>query len=170
MIPIVDSTCLIYLARAGKLSLLGAVYRRVATPQAVFREVVSKGKEKGFIDAEVIEKAVKEGLIEVRALSKAQLNEAERLCALAEIGRGEAEAIILAKSGGSPLVVDDSKALGVAEMYGIETLRTTSLILRAVSQGIITKRDAKEMIEKFVSTGYRLRGDVLLELLRELGY
>lgn len=168
MIPVVDSTCLIYLARARQLNLLRAIYKRVAIPRAVYGEVVLRGKEKRFIDAEIVEKAVKGGLIEVKTLPKAQLREAKRLCALATIGRGEAEAIVLARGEGSSLIVDDSAALRVAEMYEVETLRTTSLILKAVGQGILTKRDARKTLEKFVAAGYRLRGEVLLELLREL--
>jgi len=168
MTPVVDSTCLIYLAKAGKLSLLKEVYGKIIIPEAVHEEVVSKGRKKGFLDAEIVEKAVAEGLIDVRELSEAQRKEVKRLGELAQIGRGEAEAIVLAKSEGSPLIVDDSTALGVARVYGVETLRTTSLILKAVSQRILTKRDAREIVEKLVAAKYRLRGDVLLEILREL--
>ncbi|MEA1904655.1 MAG: DUF3368 domain-containing protein [Candidatus Hadarchaeota archaeon] len=164
-----DSTCIIYLAKVGKLDLPKAVYGKVLVPGGVYDETVRQGKEKGFIDAEIIEKAVKEGLIGVRELSKAQKREAKHLRSLAAIGKGEAEAIILAKDSKSDLVMDDAVALGVARLHGLDTLWTTTLILKAVHRGLITKREGREIIEELVAAGYRLAEDVLVELLRVLG-
>jgi hypothetical protein len=165
---VADSTCVIYLARIGRFDLLKAVYGKVLIPREVYNETVKRGKEKGFVDAEIIEKAIKEGLIEVKGLSKAQKKEVERLCSLAAIGRGEAEAIVLARDSKSELVMDDAVALGAAKLYGLKTLWTTTLILKAVRLGILTKRDGRRTIEDLVVAGYRLAGDVLVELLREL--
>ncbi len=165
---VADSTCIIYLAKVGKLDLPKAVYGKVLVPGGVYDETVRKGKEKGFIDAEIIEKAVREGLIGVRELSKAQKREAKHLRSLAAIGKGEAEAIILAKDSKSDLVIDDAVALGVARLHGLDTLWTTTLILKAVHRGFITKREGREIIEELVAAGYRLAEDVLVELLRVL--
>ncbi len=166
---VADSTCIIYLAKVGKLDLLKAMYGTVFIPKEVYTETVERGKEKKIVDAEIIGKAVEKGLIEVKELSKAQKMEAERLRSLAAIGRGEAEAIILARDSKSGLLMDDVVALGVAKLYGLETLWTTTLILKAVRRGVLTKRDGRRMIENLVSAGYRLAGDVLVELLGELG-
>ena len=166
---VADSTCVIHLARIGRLDLLKAVYGKVLMPREVYNETVKRGKERGFIDAEIIEKAIKEGLIEIKGLSKAQKKEVERLCSFAAIGRGEAEAIVLARDSKSELVMDDAVALGVAKLYGLETLWTTTLILKAVQLGILAKQEGRKIIEGLVAAGYRLAGDVLVELLRELG-
>ena len=48
--PVVDSSPLIYLAKVEKLSLLKEFYGSLKIPQ-VYREVVVRGKEKGFEDA-----------------------------------------------------------------------------------------------------------------------
>lgn len=165
---VTDSTCIIYLAKIGKLDLPKAVYGKVLVPREVYSEVVQRGKEKGFIDAELVEKAIKGGSIEVKELSKVQKKEAEQLCSLAAIGKGEAEAMILARDSKSELVMDDVVALGVAKLYGLKTLWTTTLILKAVHEGILTKPEGRRVIENLVTAGYRLAGDVLLELLREL--
>lgn len=166
---VADSTCIIYLAKVGKLDLPKVVYGTVLIPGEVYNETVARGKEKKFIDAEIVGKAVEEGLIVVKELSKTQKTEAKRLCSLAAIGRGEAEAIILAKDSKSELVIDDAVALAVAKLYGLKTLWTTTLILEAVRRGALTKRDGRRMIENLVTSGYRLSVDVLVELLRELG-
>ena len=44
---IIDSTCLIYLAKTGKLNLLKQIYKKVFIPKAVYKEIILKGKEKG---------------------------------------------------------------------------------------------------------------------------
>lgn len=165
---IADSTCIIYLAKVGRLNLLRALYGRVLIPKSVFDETFEKGKEKGFVEVKVIEKAVKNGLLEVRELSKSQKKEARELCSFAPIGDGEAEAIVLAKDMKSELVVDDLRAMDVARVHGIETLWTTTLIRKAISKKILTKKDARSLIEKLVAAGYRISEDVLLEVLREL--
>jgi len=168
LVLVTNSTCIIYLAKVGRLGLLKAVFKRVLMPREVYTEAVKRGKERGFIDAEIVEKAIEKGLIEVKKLSEVQKKEAERLCSLAAIGKGEAEAIILARDLKSELVIDDAVALGVAKLYGLQTLWTTSLILKAVRRGAITKREGRRIIEDLVGAGYRLTGDVLVELLRGL--
>lgn len=166
---VADSTCVIHLARIGRLDLLKAVYGKVFIPREVYNETVKRGKERGFIDAEIIEKAIEEGLIEIKGLSEAQKKEVGRLCSLAAIGRGEAEAIVLARDSKFELVMDDAVALGVAKLYGLETLWTTTLILKAVRRGILAKQEGRKIIENLVTAGYQLAGDVLVELFRELG-
>lgn len=149
--------------------MLKAMYGTIFIPREVYTETVERGKEKKIVDAGIIEKAVGEGLIEVKELSKAQEMEAERLCSLAAIGRGEAEAIVLARDSKSELVIDDAVALGVAKLYSLKTLWTTTLIMEAVRRGVLTRQNAKRTIEDLVTAGYRLAEDVLVGLLRELG-
>jgi predicted nucleic acid-binding protein len=53
-------------------------------------------------------------------------------------------------------------------MFGIETLWTTSLILKALHEDILKKSDARETIENMVKNGYRLSEDVLLKIIKEI--
>lgn len=165
---IIDSTCLIYLAKTGKLNLLKQIYKKVFIPKAVYKEIILKGKEKGFADAIILEKAINKELIEVKELKKRRMEESRELCEIASIGKGEAEAIVLAKDMKQELVIDDLVANNVAKMFGIETLWTTSLILKALHENILKKSDARETIEDMVKNGYWLSEDVLLKIIKEI--
>lgn len=60
-----NATPLIYLAKAGKLHLLRAVFGEVLIPEEVKVEVVDRGKELGKKDAYAIEAAIEEGWLVV---------------------------------------------------------------------------------------------------------
>jgi len=66
-----DASGLIYLAKAGLLDLVEDLYEEIIITDAVYQEVVIRGKAGGYPDALVIERAVIEGHIQVKQLSPA---------------------------------------------------------------------------------------------------
>ena len=162
-----DSTSLIHLSKIGKLSLLKGVFRKVVIPESVFEETVVQGKRLKKADAGAIESATQDWIL-IKRLDKKQREEGEKLLKIANIGRGEAQAIILARDSNQGLVIDDSLAQKVAETCGIETYWTTSVVLKAVSEKILTKKQAKGVLEDLVRAGYRLKPEVLLLLIEKL--
>jgi predicted nucleic acid-binding protein len=163
---ILNSTPLIYLTKIGRLDLL--ISEEILIPKAVYEEVVSKGLEKRFLDAKIIQDAVEKKSIKVKELNPEQKREARELMKFAEIGIGEAEAIILAKDQKAELLIDDVVGIGVAKALNVTTLWTTSFILKLVSEQRLQKRKAKEIIKQLVEAGYRIDGEVLVELLEKL--
>ncbi|MEE8167637.1 MAG: DUF3368 domain-containing protein [Candidatus Hydrothermarchaeales archaeon] len=159
---------MIYLGKVGKLELLKD-YDEVFISPTVYEETVSKGIEKGFLDAKIIQKAVDGGMVKLKKLNTEQSKEALELTKFAGIELGEAEAIILAKDLKAELLIDDVVAHGVGRTFGMEPLWTTSYILKLVSKERLTKTGAREIIEKLVEAGYRISEDVLVEVLRRLG-
>lgn len=79
------------------------------------------------------------------------MEESKEPCEIASIGKGEA--IALVKDMKLELVIDDLVANNVAKMFGIETLWTTSLILKALHEDILKKSDVRETIEDMVKNG-----------------
>jgi len=167
MKAVADSTPLIYFAKIGRLSLL-KFYSEIFIPKAVYEETVVKGLKKGFLDAKIIQSEIEKGAIKVKELSKEEQKEAQELMKFAEIGKGEAEAIILAKSLNAELILDDLVAQGTARTLGLEPHWTTSFILKLLSIKKLKKKEARKIIEKLVEAGYRISSDVLIELLKKL--
>src|SRR4030042_1201467 len=88
---VVDSSCLIGLAQINLFKLLKELFSEVYIPDAVYEEVVIKGK--GEAGSEDTESAVKDGWI-----IKKTVNDEVAVNALTTIlGKGEAEVIILCK-------------------------------------------------------------------------
>ncbi len=163
---ICDSIPFIHLSRIGKLGLLKDVFDEIIIPDAVYIETVIKGREKEIADSENI---ASQPWIIKKLLSKKQIEEVGRLLKSAKIGLGEAESIVLAKSESLGLVIDDSVGVKVAEMFGIETYWTTSVVLKAVSDKLIKKVDARSLLEELIRTGYRLKPEILIQIFEKLG-
>ena len=99
-----DSTCLIHLSRIGKLDILEKTFAQVIIPEAVYEETVVIGKEKSIADSENIR--TRKWIIK-KDLSEKEKPASKNLLANANIGKGESEAIILAKSLKLNLIIDD---------------------------------------------------------------
>jgi predicted nucleic acid-binding protein len=162
-----NSSPLIHLSRIGWLTLLKKVFERVIIPRTVFQEVVIKGEEKGYLDAKLIRKATEEW-IEVKELEEDQKKECDLILKMAPIGHAEAEAIVLAKAMNLPILVDDLIAQRVAKSYGIETYWTTSVVLGAWKENIISKDRTRKIIEDLIKSGLRIKPEVVLELMKKL--
>lgn len=61
--PVVDASPLMYLGKTGLLYLLEKSYGSVVIAPSVYREVVEKGRERGFVDAERVEAAVNDFMV-----------------------------------------------------------------------------------------------------------
>lgn len=108
-----DSGPLISFARANKFDLLQQLLKDLVIPQAVYDEVVKGGKGKP-------------GAAEVQSalwIRIEQVKDKKRLKALPNsLGRGEKEAIVLAKELGAVLLADDPVARREAKKQGLKLI------------------------------------------------
>lgn len=165
MAIVADSSTLIGMARIGHLELLRKLYKRMLVPQSVYNEVVIEGKRLRKAGVEEIEKAIQAGWLKVVSLSKSQLNKVEAYRASAEIGRGEAEAIALARSRRLPVIVDDRHARELANALGLEFLGTGAVLLEAYFRKLFGKKEFVESLRELGKVMW-LSPDVMAELLR----
>lgn len=92
MTVVLDSSALITLARIGRLELLHQIADVIHVPAAVFEEVVQKGAGRpGSVEVAQAGWILRRDVRDVTSV--------ERLCA--RVGRGEAEAIVLARELGA---------------------------------------------------------------------
>lgn len=127
-----DSSTLIHLALIGRLKLLQEYYDQVLIPPAVWREVVDEGQ--GRADAREVEDAAQSGWLKVVVPADEFLLRLLKR----DLDEGEAEAIVLAlEQKTAVILLDESEARKVAEMYGLHKTGVIGLLIRARLEGKI---------------------------------
>jgi len=163
-----NSTPLIYLAKLGHLTPLRKLFAKVNVPDEVMVEVM-RGKQLGFDDAAIIEKARQEGWIKAVKLNSAQRRELLRLRrTFSDISDTDAAAIVLAKSLGTNLCIDDSRAIKVAEVLDVKHVGTLGIFLLAVKKGLLGGEKVKELVLSLPEHGFYVAHDLLAEFLEQL--
>ena len=166
---VVDSTVLIYLAKADLLSILTEIYGNVLCPPKVYEEVVERGGERGHRDAERVKREVGRTLI-IRPPEPGGVEEVKRDSKHKgfRLGEGELEGVALSRETGETFLSDDDDAKNYAEAMGIEGKGTIYLILKAYRDGIISRDACSEAFEKMVQEGFRVGPEVACIFYRKL--
>ncbi|MFC1820176.1 hypothetical protein ACFLZG_03705 [Thermodesulfobacteriota bacterium] len=152
-----NATPIIYLTKAGQLRLLHDLFDSTLIPEAVYREVVVVGKNKGEKDAFIIDDIVRNGWIEVKKIKKEYSTELS-------IHPGELEVISLAREEGvNTVLMDYVKARTVAEMAGLNPKGTLWLLLQAIEKNILNFQAFLVTLEDIVRSGFYLKEDVILK-------
>jgi len=140
--PVVDSSPLIYLGKAGKLYLLKELYGSLKIPVAVYNEVVVKGEEKGFEDALRVKLETGRFLFVHRPNVETVDSIRGRLKKSGfRLSAGEIECIALCMDTDDKLLLsDDDDAKRFARMYGIDGRGTIYVLLKSYKEGLLSKR------------------------------
>ena len=149
---ITDAGPLIALAKVDALFVPRDLFSRVRIPEAVWFECRAKPGE----DSRRIEQAAHEGWLEVVSVSTAP-------SLLPSLGRGEVEALQLARrTEKSLLIVDDRLARREAMRHGLDFIGTVRVLHLAERRSIIN--DAEAMVERLAERGYRVSPLLLRQL------
>lgn len=152
MIVVSDTTAVTTLLKAGMEGLLQELFGKVIIPQAVWDELHAfHPKLPDFVVRRAVERA---GRLQAQT---------------SLLGRGEAEAITLAKEVNADLVLtDDLKARRVAAGLNVKCTGLLGLLVRAKQRGLITSvREAIGILE--TRGGLYLSEAVKAEALRLAG-
>ena len=128
MMVIADAGPIITFARSGYEYLLRQVFSQLIIPEAVYAEVVVKGR--GRPGASLVLESTW-----IRQASVQDPSKADLLPAL--LGLGEREAIILAEECNASLLADDRNARREAKKRGIEFLGSLRVLKEAKNAGLI---------------------------------
>ena len=150
-----NSSPLIFLAKINRLYIIKKLFNSVIIPVEVKGEILTEEKA----DSKIISKAIEGGWIKVDSL-KNTLD--------LKLGKGESAAINLAKEKKDILIIDDASGAKAANSLGIKTIRTTTIILRALKNRIISKRDAIDLINKIIDFGYYISPKYYSQLITKL--
>ncbi len=151
-----NSSPLILLAKIGRFDLLKQ-YENVFIPNAVYTEVCIHGKL--LPGSEEIERAIQEGWIQIRKVKA--LPELEFL-----LGRGEAEAITLAKSLNLPILIDEREGRILARKMNLIVFGTLGVLINAYKHGLIEDLDSE--VQRLVNAGIRISPVLLRKLMEEV--
>jgi len=156
---------IIALARIRRLELVKTLYGSVLIPPAVKTECIDRGRAIGAQDVYEIEQRLQQGWITVVPLGKNSEREATQLMARARIGQGEAEAIMLAKERGVPVILDDAEARAVARSLDLDYMGTLMLPYQAFRREILSREELVEILTS-LSRVLWVSPDVIAEILR----
>ncbi len=155
-IVVSDASLLINLARVGHFDLLVAFYGQLVIPQAVYDEVVARGQgrdgSREVKEASWIEVRVPQDELAVRALA-------------AELGKGEASAIILAQElQAALLLIDEIRGRRVAQQLGLKVRGTLGILARAKREGQIPS--LRQVLDLLRARGTWIDQELCEEVLR----
>lgn len=125
-------------------------------PEAVYDEVVGRGAGRSG-SAEIAQAAW---------VSHQQVRDQAAVARLrAELGQGEAEAIVLAAELGADFVIlDDATARQIAETEGRKVLGLLGLLIRAKESGIVEA--LKPILDEMVAAGFFIDDALYRSILR----
>ena len=163
-----DATPLIYLAKAARLDVVESVDGPRVVPEAVHREVVTAGVERGYDDAHRIERAVEDGLVDVVAVDTDESAVATRLRRHPGLSDADVSVLACADARDSVAVMDESTGRSAAEVAGIETRGTAYLVLASVRDGGLSTEEGRNTIDAMIERGWHVAPDLYAKIVRKL--
>lgn len=155
-----NASPLIFLAKIERLDLLNMYH--VILPKQAFEEI-KKGTEMGKEDAQKIETLIDKKIIEMEEI------DINKEIDKHNIGKGEKAAISLAiKNKMGIVLLDERKARRIAKFYKLKPKGTIGVLAEAYKNSKINKKEFKELIEKLIKEGYRIKETLILRLLDEI--
>ena len=168
MTPLVfNSTPLIYLSKVGLSKIFRNLKEEKLTSLSAKREVVDEGKRRGASDAIVLEKLFESGILKiVEPKDRAFLS---LLTETKGLHLADAEVLALARERKGLAVIDDEVARKTAKVYGIAYVGSVYILMKAVSERLVTRREAKQAVNDMISSGWRCSVETYAMIMDALG-
>ncbi len=157
---LLDSSAIIAMARAGRLDLLRRIVKKGWITGAVQSEVLARDDE----STAAIRPALGAWITTLRGVSAPP--------GYLKLGLHEGEASLLSiATKGDVLVVDERQGRALAHTLGLTCLGLLGLLLAAVREGVVTKKEALEALEALERAGFwmspQLRGQFVKGIDRD---
>lgn len=155
---VLDSSVLIPLAWVGRLDLLYEVFSDLETTDDVQAEVLEPGKRgtaalRTFLDEVSVHESP---------------SRADELAELEGIAAADAGVILLADERDTILLTNDKGLVQVAKSHGIECWWLTTVLLKAVKDGIMSGSEGSDLLYDLVDQGLNLHPKVYAQVQRQL--
>ncbi len=147
-----DSTALIILLDLKRIDLLENIFEKVIIPKSVYAEISVKKP----IDLPEF--------IDVINVNKSDILHTLKLL----LDQGESEAIALAKELNMPIIIDEKKGRKIAKNLNIKIIGLLGIIYLNVKKEFITKEDAGFFLKSAINHGYRIKAELVDEVLKSL--
>lgn len=130
---VADAGPLLALAKLNLLHLLDALFERVELTTSVYDEIVVSGMRRGYVDAQVLrEYFYLKGWAPTAVEADRADHESWRL------DQGETDSIILARTEGVELLMDEERGRVIARREGVHVRGTLGILVQAYRQNLIT--------------------------------
>jgi predicted nucleic acid-binding protein len=158
-----DASTLILIAKAELLdSFLTDIELEAAIPVEVKKECCDVKKS---LDALLIQKALDESKLNVIAVKNRKL--VVKLQGDFNLGKGEAEAIVLALTEKAALGIDDKNGINACKLLGIAFTTAIAILLRSREKGLLTGSEALAKLMTLAKHG-RYKESILEDARRKL--
>ena len=160
---VIDSSSLILLAKVDILDIvIKNIKQKLAIPEQVYAECTTK---KESFDAQLIEKRVKEGSIVKKGISNISLY--GKILGDFNLGKGEAESIVLCIGLKSGIITDDKKSINACRILKISFTTVPRLAVQFYKKKFITETEANSAIKKLQKFG-RYSNDIMDKIKEDL--
>ncbi len=156
---VLDATPLIYLVRAGFHTHLHELGVELFTTKEVLEEL--RLGDKRYPENSIISRLVEDGVIGVLKADK-------KLPGVKGIHRGELSVIALAREIDGIAIMDDRAGKIYARALRIKSFHSTFLIFLAVKRGILSKKEARNIIDYMIDSGWRCGVETYRNILKVL--
>ena len=158
MTAIFNSSPWIFLSKLGLLKQALELFSRVLLPSSV-KEEISARKDEAY-----------EALQEVQGVKQVEIVTTSNVRFVAglrkRLGKGEAEAIVIALEKNADIVVlDDHTARSEARRLGLQVKGTLGIIRRMMELGI-ADIEVNELYERLQKMGFRIKKDLFWEIFK----
>jgi len=148
-----DSTTPIILLDLDRVDLLSNLFPKVLIPKAVYHEVTAKYHK------------MLPTFISVQTVASSEVLETLKLL----LDDGESEAIALAISLQSPLIIDEKKGRKIAKQEGVKIIGLLGILYLNIKKGYISIEDARLFLDDAISHGYRISTNLIEQMLAKIG-
>jgi predicted nucleic acid-binding protein len=154
-----DAGPLIALAKTKNLMILERLFEKVKIPPSVLYELRISTSQPGTFDLKAA--VEKNKWIEVSSQVKVPP------ILMNSLDQGEAEAIILAKTEGLVLLIDERRGRRVAKKEKVKITGTGAVLVAAKQKGIIQR--VSPILDDLVGCGYRISKSLQKKILKLAG-
>ncbi len=154
MKPLVfNSTPLIYITKIGLNRIFEELVGEKLTSPSIKHEIVDECKRKGVADATVLERLFQKNVFKIVKPENPVF--LETLLQTRGLHVTDAEVLAIAKERSGIVIIDDEVARKTAKIYGIAYTGIPYILVKAVSQGLITKERVRQAINDMIFAGWR---------------
>lgn len=148
---IINNTVLSNFASVGKLDILKKLYGKAYITLEVYEEV-ENGIRSGRKFLNLVKTAINEEWLSVIELNEDELTIFNEI--LEALDYGEASCIAIAKERKYSFLSDDKNARKIAERFKIKYNGTIGILSLAYNKGIISKKEANQILKDMIMNGY----------------
>jgi len=161
---ILNATPVIYLGKTNVLKKVLEVFNEIYITEAVYDEVVQRGKEIGAEEVYIVEKYIKDGAIKVIGNPSATDGFSETY----QLGKGESSTILAAMDKKCIAIVDDERARKIGEKCNVEIHGTLFLLKLLLLLKKLNRTEIESVVKEMTNKGFRLDAHIILIFVEDI--